>query len=499
MPATASTSARTEKRHTQPSDLRAREGRCLAQWLFDIGVAIPSLLSCLAALASLAGPIAFSCAALVALSGGLYGRRVRGRQTDRRYRSDARLRRLLRTAHRFSLRWTVCGVVLAVVALLTPVPFVTTLLAACVFLFTFVNGIAIEGDIAAREEARGIRHVRQCRSQVWVDRISRVPLVRGVARLLRKRPPSLGDVGIGLVTMLLAVLCSATRVVGLAIGEMVEAVRGGPEGERQDQPRQRRSVADVDAVPAQAAGEPVVLDATYAELCIEFPDPLALGHGLGRLFHRAGGLIAGCGQPALSVGDLESVWYAEGTCSGETRSLGVVSPEYTPVLLLGEAAPFAGDAAARGELLFADAAEPGNGVVYAVGTTSGTYFFVASSPVFETVPEGARRCSEVPPTNSLIELSPSLAWDWLCQLEDSGWVWPVRETDGTLAFLDRSGDELVEETGGDCSELAACGYAGASCEPAGEVTLAALARYMPPPDSPATARPEQDSNLWPTP
>lgn len=280
---------------------------------------------------------------------------------------------------------------------------------------------------------------------------------------------------------------------------MVEAARGGPEGERRDEPRQRPPVADVDPVPAQAGEEAVALDLTYAELCVELPDPLAIGHGLGRLFHRAGGLIAGCGQPALSVGDLESVWYAEGTCSGETRSLGVAPPEYTPVLLLGEAALFAHDAAVRGELLFADAAESGKGVVYAVGTTSGTYFFVASSPVFETVPKGARRCSEVPPTSSLVELSPALAWGWLCQLEDSGWVWPVRETDGTLAFLDRSGDELVEETGGDCGQAASCAYETATCEPEGEVTLATLAAYMPPPDSPATARPDQDSNLGPTP
>lgn len=195
-----STPVRTEQRDPRWSSCSRGGSRCLAQWVFDIGVAIPSLLSFFAALAKLSGPIALSCAALVALSGWLYGRRVRARQADRRYKSDARLRRLLRTAYRFSLRWTACGVVLTAVALLVPVPFVTTLLAACVFLFTFVNGVAIEGDIAAREEVRGIHHEHQCRGRVWIDRISRVPLVRGVARLFRKRPPSLGDVGIGLVT-----------------------------------------------------------------------------------------------------------------------------------------------------------------------------------------------------------------------------------------------------------------------------------------------------------
>jgi hypothetical protein len=438
---------------------------------------LPLALSALAAMASLSRPIAFACGASLALSGCRYRYRIGLRRRDGRYTSDRRLRLKLRAADRLSLRWIGSGLVLATVALFVPVPLVAILLGVFLSLFTFLNGVAVEGDIAAREGELRIRHEQRRSGRIWADRFSRIPLVRGVARLFPRRRGSLGDVGIGLATMLVAVLCSATIFVGLAVGEAVQAGWGKSEGERHAHPGQRPPEAGVKSAPEGTDEERTGVRVTYAELCVELPDPLAIHHGLGPLFRRAGALIAGCGRREQSVSGLEAVWFAEGTCSGETRSLAVSSPGYNPTLLLGEAAPFARDAALRGELLFADAAEPGNGVVYAVGTTAGTYFFVASSPVFATVPEDARRCSEVTPTNPLIELSPSLARRWLCQVEHSGWVWPVESAGEALAFLDESGEKLVQSAG--CSADGVCGVETEGCNPEGEVTLAALTQYMP--------------------
>jgi hypothetical protein len=414
--------------------------------------ALPSLLTTLAGLARFSASITLISAVLVSFAGWLHLRGVRNREANRAYTRDPEMRRLLCTERRFAVRWIGCGLGLVVAVLFAHVPVVIAL-AALITLFTFANGVSIRRRVVAREAVLEPATVRRA---------------QGGFRRRRIAPGRL----------LIATAVAAAALAGTAAGEVVVSERGHDVA-----PKKRRggsgSGGDTSEAPGEGGQEVPVSPPTYAERCPALPDPLDIGHGLGELFRRVAAIKAGCGEREESVGGLGSVWFARGICSDQLQSLAVVSPGYTPAMLFGEAASFALEAAQSGELIFADVAEPAAGEVAAIGTGSGVYFFARSSPSLTQGGEEALNCSEIrAAARPFVLVSPPAASRWLCQLERSGWAWPVAKVGvEEISFQDYETGALVASE--ECRGGEEC-EAVAACEVPLPITLGELRAYMPP-------------------
>jgi hypothetical protein len=129
-------------------------------------------------------------------------------------------------------------------------------------------------------------------------------------------------------------------------------------------------------------------------------------------------------------------------CGAEMRSLAVAASGRSPVLLYGDAAAFAWEAAAAGELLHAERAVPARGDLSLVTTTAGTHVFVRASPSVAPRRGQAKHCSEIDETaRPFTVLLPALAHLWYQHVIRYGWVWPVPGDDAAeRGFVDpRSG------------------------------------------------------------
>jgi hypothetical protein len=180
---------------------------------------------------------------------------------------------------------------------------------------------------------------------------------------------------------------------------------------------------------------------SYAELCKKLPDPQQIGYGLGDLFEHDGAVAAGCGEPAMRVGD--STWVSPGFCGTELRSLGVVGEGREPVLLYGAPARFAWSEARNRGLHFAEASELDGGEVALVGVGSGTVAFARSSPALKPGRRDALRCEEVDEVaRPFTELEAPLAWLWQEYMAtENTWIWP-RPAKGTNDVIFQAAAEL---------------------------------------------------------
>jgi hypothetical protein len=185
------------------------------------------------------------------------------------------------------------------------------------------------------------------------------------------------------------------------------------------------------------------------------PDPLAIGHGLGGLFRRAGAVQAGCGEPASRTG-ANATWTARGVCNGELRSLAVGAPGRAPVLLYGAAARYAGERATDGTLISAETAAPGSGELAIVTTAAGSSIFVRETPTLEPGRNRAMRCEEISEVaRSFTMLPPPMAALWRQYVRRSGWTWPVAVTRGDeYALIDPDSGTVVAT--GACSTATRC-------------------------------------------
>jgi hypothetical protein len=301
------------------------------------------------------------------------------------------------------------------------------------------------------------------------------------AIFLAGRGPAVSGIGPGTACTLAMVAVVGMIYAAIAVAEVVSELR--PDA-RPPAPETFRPAPEPSA-PATPPPIPLPATPTYAELCPALPNPLDIGHGLGELFQWDGAVKAGCGTPARPVLGSPPVWVSAGICSQRLRSFGVISPGYAPVLLYGEPALFAQEAARDGSLLFADAAEPGGGEVDVVGTESGTYFFARSSPSISPGREDAQRCSEVGgEARPFVRLSTPLAALWLCHIRQSGWAWPLEESSepGSLAFLDYDTGELTPSDGCDDDGISCHPdeNGGWSCTAPANIFLTDFAPYMPP-------------------
>jgi hypothetical protein len=192
---------------------------------------------------------------------------------------------------------------------------------------------------------------------------------------------------------------------------------------------------------------------SYAELCKKLPDPQQIGYGLGDLFEHDGAVAAGCGEPALRVG--ETTWVSPGFCSGELRSLGVVGEGREPVLLYGSPARFAWDKAQNRDLRFAEASELAGGEVALIGVDNGTLAFARSSPALKPGHGDAVRCEEVDEVaRPFIELQAPLTrlWQELLEIENE-WIWPeAGERVGEVIFQGSDGLPVY----GSCESAVVC-------------------------------------------
>jgi hypothetical protein len=215
------------------------------------------------------------------------------------------------------------------------------------------------------------------------------------------------------------------------------------------------------------------------------PDPFEIGHGLGSLFWVDGAFKAGCGTEAEEV-SATGAWIARGICEGQLRSLAVFGNDGEKGILYGAAARFALDAAADGELVSAEAAEPEGGDVFVVTTLEGAYGFSRRPAEGGDGASEAQACTDVTGTDRpLAELPPAMLLHWKNLLDDrAAWSWPVIDgTDDRALVFTASGSEEVVATGS-CSSLWSCSLASdgpvSTIEGRSWVTLDDLSLYMPP-------------------
>lgn len=458
----------------------------LGSWAASVGVSL------LAGLAQLSEIVMLIAAAVMVATGGLHLRRVRALQRDGRYTQHGDVRRLLSTDRRFATRWIVCGLLVAIFALLAPIaPAVFALLGATVVFFTYVNGFAIGTDIAGAEHKFKIEAKASKGRRLWAGRARRAPRLPGVcwaARVLGHRRRR-GEIGLDLTARLSVLACIGLAFVSLALGDVLAPPPPkGPEppGKPPITPPEGGSGETPDEERDGGQGvSPAPEVKTYAEACPELPDPTVIKHGLGELFRSAGAVAAGCGGVARRFDGIATVWISEGICETELRSLAVSSPGHSAVLVYGSPARFAIETAEAGTLLFVDLRKAGSGEVVAVGTESGVYLFARRTPSIESGNPDASDCTEVGGVaRPFAQLRPPVARIWLEYVEDFGWAWPLGEgaNGDEIVFLDDDHPDGQLRTScedGFCT-MTGRGEYRVPDEPA-FVTLDDLSPYMPPP------------------
>jgi xanthosine utilization system XapX-like protein len=306
-----------------------------------------------------------------------------------------------------------------------------------------------------------------------------VALVGMAATLLlaaRGRKLALRQFGAVLGCSLTMLVCASGLYGTVAAAEIVSWLdRGGGEG----------GSGAGEGGSAETGGGEQSGSPEYAELCSSLPNPLDIGHGLGQLFRRDGAVEAGCGGPAESVANNPAVWFSLGMCKGSLRSLAVSAAGHDSVLLYGDPAQFAWEAARSGELLYAESGQPGSGDLDIITTIGGSQVFIRSSPSARPRSKEAKECGDIDEVaHPFVSLAPPLAGLWLQYVLESGWTWPENDEGGRYAFRDGDLEEL--EASGGCGAGGSCyldpeeGLARRSAVPA-VVSLAALAAHMPAP------------------
>lgn len=391
-------------------------------------IAVASLLiSALAGMARFAVPILVFVTAVLMLSGLLHSRSQGRGGGDRRSRRQQA--RLARANGNLGRCWFVIGVVLAF-GLVLASPLI----------------VALVGVLAT------------------------------LALAARARKLSLRRLGAGFGCTVVMLFCACGLYGAVAAAEVVSWLdRGGGGGGGY-------------GGTGSVGGDGVSEAPDYADLCPALPDPLEISHGLGPLFRRDGAVEAGCGGPAENVAGNGDVWFSLGMCEGTLRSLAVSATATggEPVLLYGEPAQFAWEAARTGELRSAEVAKPGSGDLDIVTTVDGSYVFARSSPSLRARSKKAKECAEIDEVaRPFVMLPPPLAGLWFQDVIESGWTWPLSKADEPEKFVFFDEDLGVLEASGGCRGYGSC-YFDPEEAPrrwstgAAAVSLAGLSEFMPP-------------------
>ncbi len=222
---------------------------------------------------------------------------------------------------------------------------------------------------------------------------------------------------------------------------------------------------------------------TYAEECPTIPNPLEIGHGLGRLFKSEGAFKAGCGTRPFRVRGT-ATWVSAGICDGATRSVAIATTDGPKAIVYGDAADLAWSEAVGGNLTAAESAITGGGEVDLLETLTGTHAFTRLDA--EEGNDDPRSCTDVTGTDRpFVHLPPQMALLWLQLLEHrASWSWPTAEdaqNEETVAFTIYGTGEVTAR--GSCIQGAECSLLVDELEWPGSgtsfVTLGDLRPYMP--------------------
>lgn len=363
-----------------------------------------------------------------------------------RYRHDGSKGRARALGHARLFGFT--GVLLIALALLTNQ-----------LAFTLVTA-ALIGGLVTVAVADGMRQARQARR----DELAEAQAACAC--------PLAAFLPVATVAPLVAALLIAGSVsLALAVsGDTGPAAGSAPEGSAPDKSKPEGPESEGPAphpLPPSRREDKTV--PTYAEDCPDLEDPQAIGHGLGALFEHDGAIKAGCGSEATEVPGL-GVWVSAGTCDGELRSFAVSSPGRDPVILYGDAATAAWESAQAGDLLGAEAAEPGAGDLDLIKTRDGTEAYVRPSRVLLPGNKNPRNCRDVGgEARGFVHLSPPVIYLWRELLNSrTKWTWPsvVQASTEATAFVDHRSGEVVG--------TASCDPAGCSMEVEEKVWTAPL-------------------------
>jgi len=313
-----------------------------------------------------------------------------------------------------------------------------------------VRGLAVVGDSANRErelEIGNLSPAAECpQLGIWAQRVATLPgcLPKRVGGIANNVPPSGTIRGARLATLALA----AGAI--LAYGGIASALfyKEADSSKHDHGAEQRTEVEDEKEPKGAAPARPdrVWSDPTYEDECPKLPDPLAIGHGLGRMFHLDGAFKAGCGSKAWQVIQT-GAWVSEGICDERLRSVAVAGPKgEKKAILYGAAARFALAAAQHGQLVSAEGANPAGGDVYVVETLGGSYGFVRQAVPSESSAIRVRDCTAVTGTDQLFtELYPPMMLHWRDLVQHRGaWFWPSYASGpSTLVFTLHSSGEIA--------------------------------------------------------
>ncbi len=374
------------------------------------------------------GPAAVVVASAVIVTGLLLRYRAIHRLKDRWYE---RMRGRLRRELRFTRFWIATGAAMVVVvAALPPLPAMA--LCALLTLVLLLTGLAMarrSAEIEKNLELAKANAAEECdRVRGLAETAASIPVIRSPEYITRLAHYEVTPGEIGMLPFLaLAVIAVAFFVyVGLAtavgISEVTQKDSPAKTATESDQSGQ----VDKKSGSTSSSSEPVP---TYAEECSAIPNPLDIGHGLGRLFKRDGAFKAGCGSKPYRVRGT-ATWFSAGICDGATRSVAVATAGGPSAIVYGAAARFAWTEALRGNLLAAESELTGGGEIDLLETFGGTHAFTRLD-----ADEGngdPRSCTEVTGTDRpFVYLSPQMNLLWLQLLEHrANWSWPTAEDGG---------------------------------------------------------------------
>lgn len=191
----------------------------------------------------------------------------------------------------------------------------------------------------------------------------------------------------------------------------------------------------VTARPAEEEGLP-----SYEVLCGKGltpgePAPRAQRRALYRqwLNGGVGSIVAGCARPARKLPN--DSWFAVGMCDNEVRSLAIGSPGEYGALLLWAPARFAFEKAEAGTLTNATSSQLiGEGEVYSLQTTAGTYLFMRDHLPDDESALGreAQSCTDLEEgAVPFVILPPALSRLWSAQVKlERAWFWAILNEPG---------------------------------------------------------------------
>jgi hypothetical protein len=410
-------------------------------------------------------------AVLLFVAGVAHLLRTGAHQVDPDYVRDPQLRQLRRKELRVTACWLPSALALVGIAHAGDSMIAQGASGFAVCLIVYVTGTQIGADAALRQRCTKLSGTTaKVISSAWGTRWrARAHAARGLpgARLLEgvlsSEPPK-GSISGYLTYTLSLVFIVGCLYGGVAVAGVAKMI-AAPHHHKRD---------GSTAKPRSRAKPPY---RTYAQLCPQHPDPLAIGHWLGELFEHEGAVQAGCGQPATASPGSPGVWVASGLCEGSLRSVAIDAPAHPPTLLYGTPARFAMHQALAGELLYVEAAKIAGGDVDLVVTQAGTYAYARPTPDLSPPRSSARRCSEVGGVpRPFTRLTPAASNVWLSAISRLGWLWPLADAAEGQGYAFLAGETVLAQTSCESEEACKLSIEGESLPITGptDLTIAGL-------------------------